>query len=99
MLRSNEIRLKYGAYEACGISLYRIQRLEGLINLLKLDGYNVLVEEIPLVRDVLEIWMMDEKMYTCNIKDLNFGGDGYLDIKAKEIHQKIRDSFQDCTEN
>lgn len=27
------------------------------------------------------------------------GGDGYLDVKAKEIHQKIRDSFQDCTEN
>lgn len=43
------------------------------VDLLKLDGYNVLVEKIPLVRDILEIWMMDEKIYTCNIKDLDFG--------------------------
>ncbi|CDS37446.1 expressed protein [Echinococcus multilocularis] len=59
-------------------------------------GHTVKIEKIPNVRDILEVWLQDEKIYRCNIRELQFGGDGFLDKKAREISQKIKESYHAC---
>ena len=51
--------------------------------LFELAGHSVVFEEIPNVRDVMEVWLNDEKIYTCNIKGLQFGNTSnktYLEV-------------------
>uniref|UniRef100_A0A5K3EXV4 BPH_2 domain-containing protein n=1 Tax=Mesocestoides corti TaxID=53468 RepID=A0A5K3EXV4_MESCO len=86
------VTIKYGAYEACGIVIYRTHRLEGLQNLLESEGHSVILSEIPYVRDIMEIWVRGEMIYRSEITELQFGGDGILDKKANEIVQRIREA-------
>lgn len=52
------------------------------------QGYTVQSEIIP-VRNVCEVHVYDLKVFECDIRQLQFGGDGELDDLCHEAHQHI----------
>jgi len=53
-------------------------------------GYSVNSEPIP-VRNLCEVHVYDLKVFTCDIRNLQFGGDGELDDLCREALRKITD--------
>ena len=51
-------------------------------------GYTVQSETIP-VRNVCEVHVYDLKVFECDIRQLQFGGDGELDDLCHQAHQHI----------
>ncbi|XP_058398635.1 UPF0728 protein C10orf53 homolog [Diceros bicornis minor] len=75
---------RYGPYSAVGLSVeHRTFRLEGLLAVLAEDGHQVILEKVEDWNTV-ELVVNEEVVFHCNIKDLEFGGDGKLDPLCKE---------------
>lgn len=53
-------------------------------------GYSVSTHQIP-IRNVCEVHVYDLKVFECDIRNLQFGGDGELDDLCHEALQKITD--------
>ncbi|XP_025774195.1 UPF0728 protein C10orf53 homolog [Herpailurus yagouaroundi] len=85
--------LRYGPYSAVGLSVeYRTFRLEGLQAVLARDGHNVILEKIE-DWNVVELMVNEEVVFHCNIKDLEFGGDGKLDPLCEEARIAILNAY------
>ncbi|KAJ6661631.1 hypothetical protein lerEdw1_013870 [Lerista edwardsae] len=65
------VTLRYGPYRSCKIAEHRTFRLEGLQAVLKADGHEVILEEIPDWNDV-QLIVNGEMVFQCNINDLDF---------------------------
>uniref|UniRef100_A0A0B6ZPI5 Uncharacterized protein n=1 Tax=Arion vulgaris TaxID=1028688 RepID=A0A0B6ZPI5_9EUPU len=87
-----KVYLYYGPYEAAGTVEYRQFRLQGLKTILTEAGHNV---ELRPFRDwnVVELWVNGEKIFSCDIRDLDFGGDGKLDPLCQEACDAVRKTF------
>jgi len=72
------VTLEYGPYEACGVVEYRDSRLQGLETQLTRKGHTVM-RKVTKDWDILRLIVNGELVFTCKIKDLDYGGDGELD--------------------
>ena len=87
-----KVVLEYGPYEACGIVEYRTSRLEGLENQLSLKGHTVVKRQIKDWNSVRLI-VNGEVVYTCNINDMDYGGDGALDPICLNALQAVDNAY------
>ncbi|XP_066204603.1 UPF0728 protein C10orf53 homolog [Saccopteryx leptura] len=85
--------LRYGPYSAVGLSMeHRTFRLEGLQAVLIKDGHKVILEKIE-DWNVVELKVNEEVVFHCNIKDLEFGGDGQLDPLCQEARVAVLNAY------
>ncbi|KAL3877208.1 hypothetical protein ACJMK2_034948 [Sinanodonta woodiana] len=87
-----KVFIHYGPYEACGIVDHRQPRLEGLKCMLTGDGHTVETVEIEDWNRV-ELWVNGEKIFTCDIRNLDYGSDGELDPLCNEALKSVRKAF------
>ncbi|XP_063162352.1 UPF0728 protein C10orf53 homolog [Candoia aspera] len=86
------VTLRYGPYRSCGVVEHRTFRLEGLQALLKADGHQIILEDIPDWNDV-QLIVNGETVFQCNINDLDFGGDGKLDPLCQEAREAVLKAY------
>ncbi|XP_002718387.1 UPF0728 protein C10orf53 homolog isoform X2 [Oryctolagus cuniculus] len=87
------VTIRYGPYSAVGLAVeHRTFRLEGLQAVLKKDGHEVVLEKIE-DWDVVELVVNGEVVFHCNIKDLEFGGDGKLDPLCEEARVAVLKAY------
>merc|ERR1712087_501487 len=87
-----KVEIHYGPYEACGIVVHRAARLEGMQNVLQGAGHKTQLECIK-DRNQVEVWVNGELVFKCDIRDLDYGGDGELDPLCKTCAQAVRKAF------
>ncbi|XP_006916991.1 UPF0728 protein C10orf53 homolog [Pteropus alecto] len=93
MPRNALVILRYGPYSAAGLSVeHRTFRLEGLQAVLAEDGHKVILEKIE-DWNVVELKVNEEVVFHCNIKDLEFGGDGKLDPLCQEARLAVLNAY------
>ncbi|XP_034993330.1 UPF0728 protein C10orf53 homolog [Zootoca vivipara] len=92
MPRNALVTLRYGAYRSCGVVEHRTFRLQGLQAVLKADGHQVILEEIPDWNEV-QLIVNGETVFQCNINDLDFGGDGLLDPLCQEARYAVLNAY------
>ncbi|XP_015996416.1 UPF0728 protein C10orf53 homolog [Rousettus aegyptiacus] len=93
MPRNALVILRYGPYSAAGLSVeHRTFRLEGLQAVLAEDGHKVILEKIE-DWNVVELKVNEEVVFHCNIKDLEFGGDGKLDPLCQEARIAVLNAY------
>uniref|UniRef100_T2M9K0 UPF0728 protein C10orf53 n=1 Tax=Hydra vulgaris TaxID=6087 RepID=T2M9K0_HYDVU len=92
MNKKGDVTIFYGPYLSCGTVDYRLDRLQGLITLLKKENYEITLEK-TLERNLVQLIVHDEVVYTCKIQELVFGGDGKLDKKCYEAVDCISRCF------
>ncbi|CAI5774425.1 UPF0728 protein C10orf53 homolog [Podarcis muralis] len=86
------VTLRYGAYRSCSVVEHRTFRLQGLQAVLKADGHQVILEEIPDWNEV-QLIVNGETVFQCNINDLDFGGDGLLDPLCQEARHAVLNAY------
>ncbi|XP_063290716.1 UPF0728 protein C10orf53 homolog [Pelobates fuscus] len=87
------VTVRFGPYaSSSGVVDHRISRLQGLRAVLAADGHQVVLEE-GLDRDIVELVVNGETVFQCNIKDLDFGGDGQLDPLCEEARKAVLRSY------
>ncbi|XP_059422122.1 UPF0728 protein C10orf53 homolog [Carassius carassius] len=86
------VTVRYGPYKSCGIVEHRTFRLEGLQAVLKDNGHQCVLEKTD-DWNIVELIVNGECVYTCNITDLEFGGDGRLDPRCQEAIDAVRDAY------
>ncbi|GAB1602370.1 UPF0728 protein-like [Argonauta hians] len=84
--------IHYGPYETCWTVIHQTKRLEGLQNVLTHNGHTVELLEIEDF-DAVQIWVNGEMVFKCQIQELNFGGDGWLDPLCLEAGTKVTEAF------
>uniref|UniRef100_A0A4W5R9X7 Chromosome 10 open reading frame 53 n=1 Tax=Hucho hucho TaxID=62062 RepID=A0A4W5R9X7_9TELE len=84
--------VRYGPYKSCGIVDHRTFRLIGLQAALKENGHQSVLEKMSDWNKV-ELVVNGECVYTCNIKQLEFGGDGKLDPLCKEAVTAVQNAY------
>ncbi|XP_013072025.2 UPF0728 protein-like [Biomphalaria glabrata] len=87
-----KVFLYYGPYEAAGTVEYRQSRLQGLKTILTNAGH---VVELRPFKDwnVVELWVNGEKIYKCDIRKLDYGGDGDLDPLCREACHAVAKAY------
>ncbi|TGZ64307.1 hypothetical protein CRM22_006431 [Opisthorchis felineus] len=93
MPQNATVILRYGMYEVAGVVTPRTHRLQGLKCQLEKNGHNVVLEEIPGIRGILEVMVNGEKVYGCQVLDLQFSCDGLLDERCSEIVQAVLKAY------
>nr|P0C921.1 RecName: Full=UPF0728 protein C10orf53 homolog [Xenopus tropicalis] len=87
------VTLRFGPYSSSsGLVDHRVSRLQGLRAVLVSDGHQVILEEI-LDRNTVELIVNGELVFRCNIKELDFGGDGQLDPLCEEARKAVKDAY------
>jgi len=86
------VNLHYGPYESCGIVEHRQRRLEGLEKMLNKDGHAVQFQQIN-DWNIVELWVNGEMIFKCDIRELDFGGDGELDRLCRAAVRAVREAF------
>ncbi|XP_020338196.1 UPF0728 protein C10orf53 homolog [Oncorhynchus nerka] len=84
--------VRYGPYKSCGIVDHRTFRLIGLQAALKENGHQSVLEKMSDWNKV-ELVVNGECVYTCSIKQLEFGGDGKLDPLCKEAVTAVQNAY------
>ncbi|XP_046863950.1 UPF0728 protein v1g117062-like [Xenia sp. Carnegie-2017] len=92
MNKKHDVSVNYGPYVSFGLLSHRTSRLEGVEALLREDGHNVCFNKIP-DRNLVEIVVNGEIIYTTNIQDFQFGGDGKLDPICFKVLDAVRKAF------
>ncbi|XP_028012650.1 UPF0728 protein C10orf53 homolog isoform X1 [Eptesicus fuscus] len=108
MPKNAVVTLRYGPYSAVGLSVeHRTFRLEGLQGgqpsaggpstrmcpaVLAADGHLVILEKMD-DWNVVELSVNEEVVFHCNIKDLEFGGDGKLDPLCQEARIAVLNAY------
>ncbi|KAM5321183.1 UPF0728 protein C10orf53 homolog [Glossophaga mutica] len=93
MPKNAVVILRYGPYSAVGLSVeHRMFRLEGLQAVLAEDGHEVILEKIE-DWNVVELKVNEEVVFHCNIKDLEFGGDGKLDPLCQQARVAVLNAY------
>ncbi|XP_040906362.1 UPF0728 protein C10orf53 homolog [Toxotes jaculatrix] len=86
------VTLRYGPYESSGVVQHRTFRLQGLQAALTARGHRCILEE---TRDwnAVELVVNGELVFTCHIKQLEFGGDGKLDPVCREAVAAVENAY------
>jgi len=84
--------LHYGPYEACGVVDHRQSRLQGLQTVLVGDDHQVEFVQIN-DRNVVELWVSGQLIFKCDARNLDYGGDGDLDVLCAEALQKVKEAY------
>ncbi|XP_014771662.1 UPF0728 protein [Octopus bimaculoides] len=92
MPKNARVFIHYGPYKSCWTVNYQTKRLEGLQNVLRKSGHTVELREI-LDWNAVQVWVNGELVFKCNIQDLDFGGDGWLDPLCSEAEDKVTKAF------
>ncbi|XP_077113311.1 UPF0728 protein C10orf53 homolog [Ranitomeya variabilis] len=87
------VTVRFGPYmNGSGIVQHGVSRLRGLRAVLACDGHKVFLEEIP-DRDTVELMVNGEIVFHCNIKELDFGGDGKLDPLCEQAKHAVLKAY------
>ncbi|XP_056385608.1 UPF0728 protein C10orf53 homolog [Hyla sarda] len=87
------VTVRFGPYmNGSGVVQHGVSRLQGLRAVLVSDGHKVVLEEI-LDRDTVELMVNGEIIFQCNIKELDFGGDGKLDPLCEEARHAVLKAY------
>ncbi|KAL4841803.1 hypothetical protein H8958_015605 [Nasalis larvatus] len=93
MPKNAVVILRYGPYSAAGLPVeHHTFRLQGLQAVLARDGHEVILEKIE-DWNVVELMVNEEVVFHCNIKDLEFGGDGKLDPLCEKVRIAVLNSY------
>ncbi|PIK46578.1 putative UPF0728 protein C10orf53-like [Apostichopus japonicus] len=92
MPESAKVTIRFGPYRSCGTVEHRTHRLEGLQVLLKENGHTVDLEPSDDWHDVVVV-VNGETVYKCDIRKLEFGGDGQLDQLCHEALEAVNKAF------
>ncbi|CAF0808031.1 unnamed protein product [Adineta ricciae] len=87
-MAQTRVLIKYGPYQSFNGVQHKPDRIKGLELYLTNLGYAVTTQMIP-IRNVCEVHAYDMKVYECDIRDLQFSGDGDLDSLCHEAHRQI----------
>ncbi|KAK3090331.1 hypothetical protein FSP39_010989 [Pinctada imbricata] len=72
MPQNARVLIAFGPYEACGLVCHRMSRLKGLETVLLKNGHTVEFEEMDDWNKV-ELWVNNEKIFDCDIRNLDYG--------------------------
>ncbi|KAG5267059.1 hypothetical protein AALO_G00239420 [Alosa alosa] len=86
------VTVRYGPYDSCGIVDHRTLRLQGLQATLHDNGHRCVLHK-SLDWNKVELIVNGECVYVCNIKDLEFGGDGRLDHLCEAAATAVKNSY------
>uniref|UniRef100_A0A2K5Q0S4 Uncharacterized protein n=1 Tax=Cebus imitator TaxID=2715852 RepID=A0A2K5Q0S4_CEBIM len=93
MPKNSVVILRYGPYSAAGLSVeHHTFRLHGLQAVLAKDGHEVILEKIE-DWNVVELMVNEDVVFHCNIKDLEFGGDGTLDPLCEKARIAVLNAY------
>ncbi|XP_070833943.1 UPF0728 protein C10orf53 homolog [Chaetodon trifascialis] len=92
MPRSARVTLCYGPYESNGVVQHRSFRLQGLQAALRARGHQCVMEETR-EWNMVELVVNGEVVFSCDIKQLQFGGDGQLDPVCKEAVSAVEKAY------
>ncbi|KAM8806439.1 UPF0728 protein C10orf53 homolog [Eudromia elegans] len=93
MPRRAQVTVRHGpARGRCGAPRNGAWRLQGLQAVLKADGHEVTLEDIP-DWNAVELIVNGETVFRCNINDLDFGGDGKLDPLCEEARKAVLNAY------
>ncbi|KAM4607159.1 UPF0728 protein C10orf53 homolog [Polymixia lowei] len=92
MPKNAKVTVRYGPYESCGLVEHRTFRLEGLQAALRQHGHQCVLEETGDWNTV-ELVVNGERVFTCSIKQLEFGGDGELDPLCQEAVIAVENAY------
>ncbi|XP_032122704.1 UPF0728 protein C10orf53 homolog [Sapajus apella] len=93
MPKNSVVILRYGPYSAAGLSVeHHTFRLQGLQAVLAKDGHEVILEKIE-DWNVVELMVNEDVVFHCNIKDLEFGGDGTLDPLCEKARIAVLNAY------
>ncbi|XP_061601820.1 UPF0728 protein C10orf53 homolog [Cololabis saira] len=86
------VTIFHGPYESNGLVLHRTFRLQGLQAALTARGHRCVLEEVP-DWNMVKLVISGELVFTCNIKQLEFGGDGQLDPVVGEAVAAVENAY------
>ncbi|XP_072165009.1 UPF0728 protein-like [Diadema setosum] len=86
------VTVKFGPYRSCGVAAHRTPRLDGLRDLLTANGHTVELEEIKDWHSVVLI-VNGESVYQCDIRELDYGGDGKLDEHCHKALEAVNNAY------
>nr|XP_002121244.1 UPF0728 protein-like [Ciona intestinalis] len=92
MPKNSKVILEYGPYEACGVVKHRTSRLEGLETVLTSEGHSVALSEIE-DWNLVRLKVNGEIVFTCNICELDYGGDGKLDELCSQASKQVLSAY------
>ncbi|CAL8256155.1 unnamed protein product [Lota lota] len=92
MPKNATVFVRYGPYESCGLVEYRTFRLEGLESSLVAHGHRCVREE-SREWNTVELVVNGERVFTCCVKNLQFGGDGKLDPLCQEAVIAVENAY------
>ncbi|KAJ0004762.1 hypothetical protein NQD34_010976 [Periophthalmus magnuspinnatus] len=77
------VTVLHGPYEACGLVQHRTYRLQGIQAALVARGYRCALTETREWNRV-ELMVHGRIVFSCDIRSLEYGGDGRLDPLCKD---------------
>ena len=92
MPKNAKVVISHGPYEACSITEHRTNRLRGLIYQLESNGHSVALSESSF-RDSCVLTVNGENVFSCSIRDLDYGGDGLLDPLCQNAIKAVENAF------
>ncbi|ELU17897.1 hypothetical protein CAPTEDRAFT_104684 [Capitella teleta] len=92
MPENAKVKISYGPYKSCGLVEHQMHRLEGLASVLNLHGHTTTFKEIE-DWNAVALEVNGETVYTADIRDLDFGGDGILDPLCKEALKRVTQAY------
>ncbi|XP_049927846.1 UPF0728 protein C10orf53 homolog [Epinephelus moara] len=92
MPKNARVTLCYGPYESSGVVKHRTFRLQGLQAALEARGHQCVLEETR-EWNMVELVVNGELVFSCNIQQLEFGGDGQLDPVCKEAVTAVENAY------
>ncbi|XP_030012087.1 UPF0728 protein C10orf53 homolog [Sphaeramia orbicularis] len=92
MPKNAQVTVKYGPYESSGTVQHRTFRLQGLLAALNARGHRCVLEESH-ERDQVDLLVNGQVVYTCDIRTLEFGGDGKLDPVCEEAVLAVDNAY------
>ncbi|XP_045927186.1 UPF0728 protein C10orf53 homolog isoform X1 [Micropterus dolomieu] len=92
MPRNARVTICSGPYESNGVVKHRSRRLQGLQAALRAQGHQSVLEETS-DWNMVELAVNGEIVFSCNIKQLQFGGDGELDPVCKEAVTAVENAY------
>ncbi|XP_031161928.1 UPF0728 protein C10orf53 homolog [Sander lucioperca] len=92
MPKNARVTLCNGPYESNGVVEHRNFRLQGLQAALTARGHQCVLEDTR-EWNMVELVVNGEVVFRCNIKQLEFGGDGQLDPVCKEAVNAVENAY------
>ncbi|XP_037637623.1 UPF0728 protein C10orf53 homolog [Sebastes umbrosus] len=92
MPENARVTLCHGPYESNGVVAHRNFRLQGLLATLGARGHQCILAE-TLEWNVVELVVNGELVFSCDVKQLEFGGDGQLDHVCTEAVTAVENAY------